>query len=278
MGYEPVPGLQVRHDDAGVLRLTIDRPDTRNALDDTVMDALVDTLELAQQDDDVRAILLTGAGEHFCSGADIIARNRDTADQREAGERAHKPRTGSIQRRLAVQANRLVVLVASVQVPVVAAVRGVAAGIGFQLALLADFAVVTASARFVEPYLARGFTPDAGATWLLPRRAGHTRAMELLVLGREISGAEAAEWGLVHAAVPDDALDGAVEELLARLAAAPTVAVGLTKWLVHAGGGIDLERHLVNEAFAMELAARTQDFREGLAAFRDKRPPNFEGH
>jgi 2-(1,2-epoxy-1,2-dihydrophenyl)acetyl-CoA isomerase len=147
----------------------------------------------------------------------------------------------------------------------------------FQLALLADFAVVAATARFVEPYLGRGFTPDAGATWLLPRRAGHTRAMELLVLGREISGAEAAEWGLVHAAVPDDELDAAVEDLLGRLVAAPTVAVGLTKWLVHAGGGLDLERHLANEAFAMELAARTPDFREGLAAFRDKRPPSFEG-
>jgi 2-(1,2-epoxy-1,2-dihydrophenyl)acetyl-CoA isomerase len=268
MAYEPVPGLQIRRDDAGVLRLAIDRPHTRNALDDTVMDTLVVTLERAQQDDDVRAILLTGAGEHFCSGADIVARNQPTT---------HKPRTGSIQRRLPVQANRLVVLVASVQVPVVAAVRGVAAGIGFQLALLADFAVATASARFVEPYLARGLTPDAGATWLLPRRVGRTRAMELLVLGREISGAEAAEWGLVHAAVPDDALDGAVEALLARLAAAPTVAVGLTKWLVHAGSGIDLERHLANEAFAMELAARTQDFREGLTAFREKRPPTFEG-
>jgi 2-(1,2-epoxy-1,2-dihydrophenyl)acetyl-CoA isomerase len=268
MNYEPVAGLQVHRDDAGVLRCTIDRPATRNALDDTVMDALVETLERAQQDDDVRVILLTGGGEHFCSGADLVARNQPTAQ---------KPRTGSIQRRLPVQANRLVVLVASVQVPVVVAVRGVAAGIGFQLALLADFAVVAATARFVEPYLGRGFTPDAGATWLLPRRAGHTRAMELLVLGREISGAEAAEWGLVHAAVPDDELDAAVEDLLGRLVAAPTVAVGLTKWLVHAGGGLDLERHLANEAFAMELAARTPDFREGLAAFRDKRPPSFEG-
>jgi 2-(1,2-epoxy-1,2-dihydrophenyl)acetyl-CoA isomerase len=268
MNYESVPGLQVRRDDGDVLRLTIDRPEKRNALDDTVLDALVDAFETAQQDDDMRAILLTGAGDHFCSGADIVARNRETD---------HKPRTGSIQRRLPMQANRLVVLVASVQLPVVAAVRGIAAGIGFQLALLADFAVVARSARFVEPYLARGFTPDTGATWLLPRRVGHTRAMELLVLGRELSGTEADEWGLVHAAVADNELDGAVEELLARLAAAPTVALGLTKWLVHAGGGLDLERHLPNEAFAMELSSRTQDFREGLAAFRDKRPPNFGG-
>ncbi|MGH9026671.1 MAG: enoyl-CoA hydratase/isomerase family protein, partial [Acidimicrobiia bacterium] len=240
----------------------------RNALDDTVMDALVDVLEVAQQDDDVRAVLLTGAGGHFCGGADIIARNRESD---------RKPRTGSIQRRLPMQAHRLVMLMASVQLPIVAAVRGIAAGIGFQLALLADFAVVSQSARFIEPYVQRGFTPDTGATWLLPRRVGHTRAMELLVLGRELSGTEAAEWGLVHAAVADDELDATVEDLLARLATAPTVGLGLTKWLVHAGGGLDLERHLANEALAMELSSRSQDFREGLSAFRDKRPPHFEG-
>jgi 2-(1,2-epoxy-1,2-dihydrophenyl)acetyl-CoA isomerase len=266
---DPVPGLRIDRDGAA-LRLTIDRPERRNALDDTVMDALVDVLEAAGRDDDLRVIVLTGAGEHFCGGADLIARNP-------TGGQDRKPRTGSIQRRLPVQANRLVTLVASVQLPVVCAVRGVAAGIGFHLALLADFTVAARSARFLEPYLARGFTPDSGGSWLLPRRVGHTRAMELLVLGRELSGAEAAEWGLVHAAVDDDALDRVAEELVAQLADAPTVAVGLTKWLVNAGYGLDFERHLANEAFAIELSSRTQDFREGLAAFRDKRAPRFEG-
>jgi 2-(1,2-epoxy-1,2-dihydrophenyl)acetyl-CoA isomerase len=267
--YDPVPGLRIESD-GPVLRLTIDRPERRNALDDAVMDALVDVFEAAGRDDDLRVILLAGAGEHFCGGADLIARNP-------AGGKDRKPRTGSIQRRLPVQANRLVVLMASVQVPVVCAVRGVAAGIGFHLALLADFTVATRSARFLEPYLARGFTPDSGGSWLLPRRVGHTRAMELLVLGRELSGTEAADWGLVHAALDDDALDAGTEELVAQLADAPTVAVGLTKWLVHAGGGLDLERHLANEAFAIELSSRTRDFREGLAAFREKRAPKFEG-
>jgi 2-(1,2-epoxy-1,2-dihydrophenyl)acetyl-CoA isomerase len=267
--YASVPGLRVASD-AGVLRLTIDRPEKRNALDDTVLDALVDVFETVGRDDDVRVILLAGAGEHFCSGADIVARNAAGPDDR-------KPRPGSIQRRLPVQTNRLVALVPSVQVPVVCAVRGIAAGVGFHLALLADFTVAAHSARFVEPFMSRGFTPDSGGTWLLPRRVGHTRAMELLVLGRELSGAEAAEWELVHATVADDELDAAAEHLVARLAAMPTVAVGLTKWLVHTGGGLDLERHLANEAFAMELSSRTQDFREGLAAFREKRDPKFEG-
>jgi 2-(1,2-epoxy-1,2-dihydrophenyl)acetyl-CoA isomerase len=269
VGYDPVPGLRIDRDGA-VLRLTLDRPERRNALDDTVMDALVDVFEAAGRDDELRVIVLTGAGEHFCGGADLVARNPTDRQDR-------KPRTGSIQRRLQVQANRLVVLMASVQVPVVCAVRGVAAGIGFHLALLADFTVAARSARFLEPYLARGFTPDSGGSWLLPRRVGHTRAMELLVLGRELSGTEAAEWGLVHAAVDDDALDAAAEELVAQLADAPTVAVGLTKWLVNTGYGLDLERHLANEAFAIELSSRTPDFREGLAAFREKRAPKFEG-
>jgi 2-(1,2-epoxy-1,2-dihydrophenyl)acetyl-CoA isomerase len=269
VSYVSVPGLRVAFDD-GVLRLTIDRPDKRNALDDTVLDALVDIFETVGRDDDVRVILLGGAGDHFCSGADIVARNA-------AGRNAPKPRPGSIQRRLPVQTNRLVALIPSVQIPVVCAVRGNAAGVGLHLALLADFTIAAASARFVEPFLARGFTPDSGGTWLLPRRVGHTRAMELLVLGRELNGVEAADWGLVHAAVRDAELDAAAEDLVATLAAAPTVAVGLTKWLVHTGAGLDLERHLANEAFAMELSSRTQDFREGLAAFKEKRDPNFEG-
>ena len=109
------------------------------------------------------------------------------------------------------------------------AVRGWAAGLGCQIALAADFTVAAESSRFWEPFLRRGFSPDSGATWLLPRLVGVARAKELLLLGRELSGAEAAGWGLIHRAVPDDELDAAVDELVAELAGAPTVALGLTK-------------------------------------------------
>jgi 2-(1,2-epoxy-1,2-dihydrophenyl)acetyl-CoA isomerase len=265
--YESVDGLGVACA-AGVLRVTLDRPDKRNALSDAMVTGFIAALTRAQTDDDVRVILLDGTGDHFCGGADIVARNRD----QEA-----RPRAGGIQRRLPAQAHRLIPLLAEVQVPVVCQVRGWAAGIGFSLALAADFAVAADDATFWEPFTERGFTPDSGATWLLPRRVGVVRARELLLLGRKLSGAEAAEWGVVHAAVPAADLDGAVAEMVERLASGPTVALGLAKWLLHAGSGVALGEHLANEAFALELSSRTDDFREGMAAFRERRAPDFRG-
>ena len=161
--------------------------------------------------------------------------------------------------------------------PVVAAVRGWAAGLGLHLALAADFCVVARDARLWEPFIARGFTPDSGATWLLPRLVGLARARELLVLGRELSGAEAGDWGLVHRAVDAADVDDEAAALARRLATGPTVAVGLTKWLLAASTDTDLAAQLRNEAFALELSSRSEDFREGLSAFRAKRDPEFSG-
>lgn len=265
--YASVDGVDIRLDGA-VLRCRLDRPRTRNSLDADMMLGLIRALEHAGQDERVRAIVLTGAGDDFCAGADIVARNAPTAT---------RPRVGSIQRRLPVQAHRLVTLLLTVQIPVVAAVRGWAAGIGFHLALAADFCVAAESARFWEPFLARGFTPDSGGAWLLPRLGGVTLARELLLLGRELSGAEAAQRGLIHRAVPDDELDAATAALVDQLAASATVAFGLAKWLMFTGASLDFEHHLANEAFALELSSRSEDFREGLAAFREKRPPRFSG-
>jgi 2-(1,2-epoxy-1,2-dihydrophenyl)acetyl-CoA isomerase len=261
--------LDVTHDERGVLTLRLDRPEKRNAIDDEMMRALVDEFDTASTDDHVRVIVLEGAGDHFCGGADIVARNTSVAGGRR--------RAGSIQRRLPTQAHRLIPQICSIQVPVVAKVRGWAAGIGFQLAMAADFAIAARDARFWQPFGERGFTPDSGATWLLPRRVGDVRARELLLLGRALSGEDADAWGVIHRAVATDALDEAVDEVVTRLASGPTVALGLTKWLLHASAGISLEEHLANEAFAMELSARTEDFREGLAAFGEKRAPRFEG-
>jgi len=266
--YASVAGLAVVLDET-VLRLTLDRAEKRNAIDDVMLRGLADALTVASTDDRVRCILLDGTGDHFCGGADIVARNR--ADD------APRPRTGSIQRRLPTQAHHLVPLLCEVQVPVVCKVRGFAAGIGFSLALAADFTVAAGTARFWEPFTERGFTPDSGATWLLPRRVGEVRAREVLLLGRELSGTEAAEWGAIHAAVPADELDPAVDELVGTLANGPTVTLGLTKWLLHAGRDASLDQHLRNEAFALELSSRTQDFREGLSAFGERRAPRFEG-
>jgi 2-(1,2-epoxy-1,2-dihydrophenyl)acetyl-CoA isomerase len=271
--YRPVEGLGIALD-GSVLRLALDRPGKRNALDDTMVTGLVDALDAAGRDERVRAVVLSGNGGHFCGGADILARNAPTTDQE---EKPRRPRVGSIQRRVPSLAHRLVPLVLNVQVPVVARVEGWAAGIGFQLALAADFAVVADDARLWEPFIERGFTPDSGATWMLPRIVGPVRARELLLLGRQLSGKEAAEWGLVHRSVPAGELDKEVESVVDGLANGPTVALGFTKWLLRAGQTASLDEQLQNEALALELSSRSEDFREGLSAFRDKRPPNFEG-
>jgi 2-(1,2-epoxy-1,2-dihydrophenyl)acetyl-CoA isomerase len=251
----------------GVLRLRIDRPGKRNAIDDAMMATLIREVEQSGTDDRVRVLVLEGAGEDFCSGFDIVGRN--------AGDR--RPRAGSIQRRLPTQAHRLIPLLTSVQVPVVCRVQGWAAGIGFQLALASDFCIAADDARFWQPFIERGFTPDSGATWLLPRRVGEARARELLLLGRALTGSEAAAWGAIHRAVPGRDLGAAVDELVAQLASGPTVALGLTKWLLAEGAAVPLAQQLGNEAFALELSSRTDDFREGIGAFREKRKPRFEG-
>ena len=265
--YHAVDGLSVDLHDS-VLELRLDRPTVRNAISDSMMAGLIDSVDAAGRDEAVRVILLTGAGDHFCAGADIVARN--------TGDRP-RPRAGSIQRRLPAQAHRLIPLLCTVQVPVVCAVQGWAAGVGLQIAAAADFTVAAVDARLWEPFSSRGFTPDSGATWLLPRLVGAARAAELLLLGRELSGTEAAEWGLVHRAVPLADLKRETDQLSATLAAGPTVALGLTKWLLHAGASLPLEDQLRNEGFAMELSSRSEDFREGLGAFKDHRPPDFKG-
>jgi 2-(1,2-epoxy-1,2-dihydrophenyl)acetyl-CoA isomerase len=265
--------LDVTRDERGALVLRLDRPDKRNAIDDEMMLGLIAAVEGAGTDESVRVIVLEGAGDDFCSGADIVARNAPA----EGDKTPRKPRAGSIQRRLPAQAHRLIPLLCSVQVPVVCKVRGWAAGIGFQIALAADVTIAADDARFWEPFGERGFTPDSGATWLLPRRVGEVRARELLLFGRALSGREAADWGAIHRSVLSDELDSAVDDVVENLAHGPTVALGLTKWLLNAGATAELPAQLANEAFALELSSRTEDFREGMAAFGEKRPPRFEG-
>ncbi|MBO0732102.1 MAG: enoyl-CoA hydratase/isomerase family protein, partial [Acidimicrobiaceae bacterium] len=213
--YPSCEGLQAEVAE-GVLRLVIDRPAKRNALTDDIVAAMIDGISAAGSDEAVRVILITGTGDHFCSGFDILSRN--------SGEPS-RPRVGSIQRRLPSQAHGLITLMTSVQTPIVAVARGWVAGIGLHLVLAADFAVVAEEARLWEPFAERGFTADSGGTWLLPRRVGEVRAREMLLLGRAVTGAEAAAWGMVHHAVPEPELDAAGHDLLSGLAAGPTVTV-----------------------------------------------------
>lgn len=267
MSYDSVPGLRAEQR-GPVLHLTFDRADRRNAVDDVMLDAMIAHLAAAGVDESVRVIRIDAEGPDFCAGSDLIANNARSE---------RKPRVGSTQRRLPNKANRLIPLMLETQVPIVSVVRGWAAGLGFHIAMASDFCVSADDARFWEPFMARGFTPDSGATWLLPRLIGMVRTRQLLMLGKEISGTTAAEWGIIHDACPADELSAVAEQLVMRLGEAPTVSLGLTKWLLQSGNGLDLDRHLQNEAMALELSSRSEDFREGLAAFRDKRDAKFQG-
>ncbi len=252
--------------DGAVLRITLDRPARRNALTSLMIEALIDELGHAAADDSLRAVHIVGAGENFCAGSDWVAAND-----------RQRPRTGDLVRRIPHGAHRVIELVAGIHLPVVCGVRGWAVGFGCNLALAADFTVAAADAVFWEPFTDRGFSPDSGSTWLLPRLVGVARARRMLLLGEKVGAAEAAEWGMIHQAVSPPELDDACEALLERLAAGPTVAIGLAKQSVSFGQDATLGEAMTRELYNLELSCRTADFKEGLEAFGQRRAPQFRG-
>jgi 2-(1,2-epoxy-1,2-dihydrophenyl)acetyl-CoA isomerase len=250
-----------------VLRIVMDRTDRRNAMSAAMVATLIGALEEAAVDDGLRAVIVEGAGGDFCAGVDWVSSNA-------SGER---PRAGQLARRIPLQAHRVIQLLQDIQLPVICAVQGWAVGFGLGMALAADFTIATRSARLWAPFTQRGFTPDSGSTWLLPRLVGVARAKELLLLGRKISGAEAADMGLIHRAVDDADLEPCVSALVEELAGGPTVALGLGKTLINAAAQRTLPEALLDESVALEIACRTRDFREGLSAFVERRDPEFRG-
>ncbi len=252
--------------DGDVLRVLLDRPSRRNSLSHRMTDAFVDALTEAATDQTLRAVHIRGAGDDFCAGADWVATN--------SGDR---PRTGDLVRRIPHTANRIVELVHGIHLPVVCTVSGWAVGLGCNLALAADFTVAADDAVFWEPFVSRGFSPDSGSTWLVPRLAGMARAKEMLLLGEKVAATDAAEWGLIHRCVDKADLNDTTEKLLSRLASGPTVAIGLAKQAIHHAQHATLAQAMTQELYNVELSCRTTDFKEGLAAFRDKRPPEFSG-
>ncbi|MDT5224272.1 MAG: 2-(1,2-epoxy,2-dihydrophenyl)acetyl-CoA isomerase [Mycobacterium sp.] len=254
--------------EGAILRITLDRPSHRNSLTHAMIQTLVDALSEAATDGSLRAIHIRGAGEDFCAGADWVASNS-------AGEQ--RPRTGDLVRRVPHAAHRVIELIHTMHLPVLCSVRGWAVGMGANLALAADFTVATTDALFWEPFIDRGFSPDSGSTWLLPRLVGVARARRMLLLGEKVSATDAADWGLIHQCVDAPDFENVVEELLGRLAAGPTVAIGLAKQALDFGQRATLGESLTQELFNLELSCRTSDFKEGLEAFRQRRAPDFRG-
>jgi 2-(1,2-epoxy-1,2-dihydrophenyl)acetyl-CoA isomerase len=263
----PADRAVTAHRDGAILRLTLDRPARRNSLSHSMVDALVGALTRAATDDSLRVIHVRGEGGDFCAAVDWVATN--------AGGR--RPRTGDLVRRIPHTSHRVIELVHSVALPVVCTVRGWAVGLGCNLALAADFAVAADDAVFCEPFVTRCFSPDSGATWLLPRLVGMARAKRMLLLGEKVSASDAADWGLIHDVVPPSGLDDTTETLLAQLATAATVAVGFAKQAIHYGQHASLPQTMKQELYNLELTCRTTDFKEGLDALRERRTPEFDG-
>ena len=254
--------------EGAVLRIVIDHRPSRNSLTPLMIGQFIELLTEAAGDDSLRAVHIRGAGADFCSGTDWVATNDSTGQ---------RPRTGALVRRVPQAAHRVIELIHTIQLPVVCSVRGWAVGMGCNLALAADFTVAAADATFWEPFVDRGFSPDSGATWLLPRLIGIARARRMLLLGEKVGASDAADWGLIHQAVNAAELDDTADALLARLAEGPTVAIGLAKQAMNYAAHATLSQSMTQELFNLELSCRTGDFKEGLEAFRQRRGPDYRG-
>ncbi len=244
-----------------VLTLTLNRPDVLNAFDTAMHRALAAGLDAAAAPD-IRAVVITGAGRGFCVGQDL-AELRDW--------------TGGIADLLQTNYHPNVLAIRLLEKPVIAAVNGPAAGAGLSLACACDVRVAAESASFVPAFVGVGLVPDSGGSLFLTRLLGQSRAFEWLSSNRRLTAAEAKEWGLVGEVVPDGGFAARVAELAATWAEAPTRAVGMTKRLVDRAGSATVEEQLAAEAELQAAATETDDYREGVAAFLEKRPPRFTG-
>ena len=252
----------LRHDvDGAVATLTLDRPDALNALNATLRRELLAVLKSAARDDGVRAVVITGAGRGFCAGADL----RGDSEER------------AFRRVLTDEYNPLITAIRTLPKPVIASVNGVAAGAGVSLALAADVVIASEDARFVPAFGRIGLVPDSGLARVLVRATGRHRAFEILAGERHLGAREAEALGLVSAVVPADALADETRALAARLAAGPTRGIVLTKRLLDAAEDATLAEALEAEAALQDLAGRTEDHAEGVAAFAEKRDPAFRG-
>lgn len=248
----------------GWRRIVLNRPERLNAFNAEQHRLLLAALEEAERDRDCRALLLTGAGRAFCSGQDLSERRR------KAGDPPFDLRAG-----LERGYNRLVSTIAALPLPVVCAVNGVAAGAGANLALACDIVVAARSAKFVQAFGKVGLIPDSGGTWLLPRLVGAARARALVMLAEPVTAETAESWGMIWRAVPDETLMAEAEATVAKLVALSPQALALSKQALAASAGNGLALQLALEAQLQGEAGRSEDYREGVEAFLEKRAPKF---
>ena len=272
---EEASGIVVVVDDSGVQRVTIDRPAVGNSLSPLARDALTDAFIRANDDPGVRAVLLGATGErHFCAGAGLAPQ---TPDAEASSDPVAERRPGDIARMLQQGWQRLVASILDCDKPVVAAVKGTAAGAGASLVLACDLVVMSRDARIVEAFVHRGILPDSGAIHLLTRIVGLRKATELLMLGEPVDAATCERLGLVNRVTAPEDTDALADEIVGRLAAGPTVMLALTKRLLSVSSESGRDRAFEQEAWAQEVVSRTADLQEGLKSFAERRDPNFQG-
>ena len=248
--------------DGGIARITLNRPDRLNSFTAQMHAELREALGSLG---DARVLILTGAGRGFCAGQDLNDRAVAPGEAVDLG--------------LTVETswNPLINTLVTLPQPVIARVNGVAAGAGANIALACDIVIAAKSAKFIQSFAAIGLIPDSGGTWVLPRLVGQARALGLALTGEPLLAQTAAEWGLIWQAVDDDALDAEVDTLAAKLAALPPLGLAAIKQMIRSSWQHSLDEELHLQRDAMRRLGYTEDYREGVAAFLEKRAPKFTG-
>lgn len=246
-----------------VLKITLNRPDRFNAFNDQMHKELADAFKNAAKDDAVRSVILTGAGKAFCSGQDL----------KEVKDNPNRNLADSLRNNY----NPNILRIRNLEKPVICALNGVAAGAGMSLAMACDLRIASDQASMLQAFVNVGLLPDSGSTWVLPRLLGYHKAFEICSTGRVIKADEALKLNLVDEIVEHDRLDHFTMELAVKYANAPTKAIGALKRALNKASAVPLEDALDYEAYLQEILGKTEDYREGVTAFNEKRKPQFKG-